>query len=198
MDVRVYLQLTIFTLIMRSFIFLFFLVRLSCAQAQDMPVDPTTNLITYSEVIEAGGISKADLYVRAGTWFTRTFKSSKSVLELQDKEAGKLIGKGGLPVFIKTPLVGTVDAGTVMATITVLCKDGKYKYTIDNLRHERPYGKYSDQWVDAGSLEQEKPKVGMMGRPSKKEWNDIKASVDKEIKTMIIDLKKSMAKSDDF
>jgi hypothetical protein len=166
--------------------------------AQDLPVDPTTNLITYSEVVETPGVSKADLYVRAGTWFSRTFKSSKSVLELQDKEAGKLIGKGVIPVIIKVPIMGATDAGTVSATITVLCKDGKYKYVIDNLNHERPYGANTQQWVNGGALEQEKPKVGMMGRPSKKEWNDIKAAFDKEAKAMVADLKKAMAKSDDF
>ncbi|WP_460939236.1 hypothetical protein [Spirosoma humi] len=39
-------------------------------------------------------------------------------------------------------------------------------------------------------------KVGMMGRPSKREWNDIKERVDADIKLWVVDLKKSMAKAD--
>lgn len=173
----------------------FFIASLT-ANAQTMPVDADTHLITYSEVVETPGVSKNELYVRANTWFTRTFKSAKSVLELQDKEAGKLIGKGLLPVIIKVPILGATDAGTVATTITILCKDGKYKYVIDNLSHERPYGANTQYWVDAGALEKEKPESGMMKRPSKKEWNDIKAAVDKDLKSMTADLKKSMAKGD--
>ena len=164
--------------------------------AQSLPVDPDTHLITYSEVIETPGVSKNDLYLRANTWFTRTFKSAKSVLELQDKEAGKLIGKGLIPVIIKVPIMGATDAGTVATTITVFCKDGKYKYVIDNLSHERPYGANTQQWVDVGALEKEKPESGMMKRPSKKEWNDIKENVDKDLKALAADLKKAMAKGD--
>lgn len=173
-----------------------FSLAILTAKAQDMPVDPDTKLITYSEVIEVSGVSKNDLYVRANTWFTRTFKSAKSVLELQDKEAGKLIGKGVLPIMIKVPIMGATDAGYVGATVTIMCKDGKYKYVIDNLSHSKPYGANTQYWVDGGSLEQEKPKVGMMGRPSKKEWNDIKEATQKDILSMVADLKKGMAKGD--
>ncbi|GAB3885940.1 DUF4468 domain-containing protein [Spirosoma agri] len=166
------------------------------AEAQTMPVDPDTKLVTYSEVIETPGVNKNELYVRANTWFTRTFKSAKSVLDLQDKEAGKLIGKGSMPVTIKVPILGATDAGTISSTITIMCKDGKYKYVIDNLNHTRPFGPNTQLWVDAGPLEKEKPESGMMKRPSKKEWNDIKEAVDKDLKIIATDLKKAMAKSD--
>jgi hypothetical protein len=168
----------------------------SVSLAQSLPVDPDTKLITYSEVVETPGVNKNELYVRANTWFTRTFKSAKSVLELQDKEAGKLIGKGLLSVMVKVPIVGATDAGTVATTITILCKDGKYKYVIDNLSHERPYGPNTEYWVSAGALEKEKPEAGMMRRPNKKEWNDIKTAIDKDIMSLTADLKKSMAKGD--
>ena len=174
------------------------IVSCTVVNAQTLPVDPATNQIAYSEVVDVPGVSKADLYVRAGTWFSRTFRSAKSVLELQDKEAGKLIGNGSIPVTIKVPIVGATDAGSVAATITIQCKDGKYKYSFENLTHSRPFGANTQQWVDGGPLEQEKPKVGMMMRPSKREWSSIKESVDKDIKGMIDGLKKNMAKSDDF
>jgi ribosomal protein L15 len=159
-------------------------------------IDSDTRLITYSEVVEVPTTSKSELYVRASTWFSRTFKSAKAVIQLEDKEAGKLIGKGNIPVVIKVPIIGKTDAGAVAATITVICKDGKYKYIIDNLSHQRPYGPNTEKWVDGGPLEQEKPKVGFMNRPSKKEWTDIKEATDSDIKAMVADLKKSMSKSD--
>lgn len=163
---------------------------------QAQTVDPATNLLTYSEVVEVNGVGKNELYVRANTWFTRAFKNSKAVLQLEDKEAGKLIGKGNISTTIKVPIVGMTDAGYVDMTVTVQCKDGKYKYTIDNLNHQKPLGPNTQYWVSAGPLEQEKPKVGLMGRPSKKEWSDLKEDADITIKAMIADLKKAMAKAD--
>ena len=173
----------------------FFLTVLT-VNAQDMPIDPDTKLIAYSEVVDVSSVSKSDLYVRANTWFTRTFKSAKSVLDLQDKEAGKLIGKGVLPMIIKLPMIGSTDAGTVSMTVTIICKDGKYKYVIDNLNHFRPTGPNTDLWIDGGALEQQKPRVGMMGRPNKRDWSEIKETLDRDLRAFGADLKKAMAKSD--
>ncbi|MDR6195208.1 DUF4468 domain-containing protein [Siphonobacter sp. SORGH_AS_0500] len=165
-------------------------------KAQDLPVDKESGKITYSEVVDVPGSSKVELYGRALTWFAQSFKSSKSVLQVEDKDNGKIIGKGNIPIIIKVPIMGNTDAGWVNAMFTIVSKDGKYKYTIDNFYHERPLGKNTENWTDGGSLEQEKPKVGMMGRPSKKEWNSIKESLDKDMQSTIASLKKAMSKSD--
>src|SRR5690606_790856 len=99
--------------------------------------------------------SKLLLFTKAREWFTKSFTSSKSVLELEDKEAGKLIGKGTIRAvteesmndneFIKRK--GMVskkireqknkgDVGTVSFTISIYIKDGRYKYEINDLFHK--------------------------------------------------------------
>lgn len=52
------------------------------------------NAMTWSEVIPAEGITKEKLYVILNYWYTMTFNSAKAVIQLNDKDAGTIIGKG--------------------------------------------------------------------------------------------------------
>lgn len=52
------------------------------------------NALTFSEIIEAEGMSKSDLFVRLNYWYTSTFNDANSVIQLNDKESGVIIGKG--------------------------------------------------------------------------------------------------------
>lgn len=80
----------------------------------------------YSEVIEADG-TKDELYTRARTWFAETFNDSRGVIQMDDKDAGIIIGKGK---FIYT------DNGATHFTIKIQVKDGRYKYDIFDLNEE--------------------------------------------------------------
>lgn len=52
------------------------------------------NALTYTQVVEAPGKTKEQLYVLINYWYTNTFTSGKEVIQLNDKEAGVIIGKG--------------------------------------------------------------------------------------------------------
>jgi len=171
------------------------------ASAQNLPVDPETKKITYTEVVETPGIKQNDLYSRAQTWFAKTYGSSKSVLEIQDKENGKLMGKGITEVSFKNPPMGTRYGGIVRYTISVLVKDGKYKYSISDLFHE---GGTDTQITACGALENEKkPKGGTMrglsgqgGFPTQKQWEQIKEDVNTQMTALTASLKSGIAKSE--
>lgn len=77
--------------------------------------------------------SKNDLYVKANEWMAKTFTSAKDVIQMQDKEAGKIIGKGsfGIPL-IEAPSV----IEYVKFTISIDVKGEKYRCIISNLEHE--------------------------------------------------------------
>jgi len=47
----------------------------------------------YEQIIEVPGASKEELYSRVNSWFVETFNSAESVIEFQDKEIGKVMGK---------------------------------------------------------------------------------------------------------
>src|ERR1700754_3807169 len=59
-----------------------------------LPIDSVTKQITYKAIVEVPGISANDIYSRAREWFATAFKSANSVLQMDDKISGKLIGKG--------------------------------------------------------------------------------------------------------
>jgi hypothetical protein len=47
----------------------------------------------FEKIIDIQKKSKNDLYVSANTWFVDTFNSAGSVIQYQDKDAGKIMGK---------------------------------------------------------------------------------------------------------
>tara|TARA_B100000614_G_C14166961_1_gene335211 strand:- start:65 stop:505 length:441 start_codon:yes stop_codon:yes gene_type:complete len=51
------------------------------------------SLRTYAKVSEFPDLTKADIYVKANSWFVETFKSAESVIEFSDKEGGKIMGR---------------------------------------------------------------------------------------------------------
>lgn len=110
--------------------------RVAEARSYDFPVDSATGRIVYTDVVSVPGVSQADLYARAFEWMAKVYNSSKSVIELNDREAGKIIGKGAIPVRLKGSKV-TNSAGVVGYTVSVFCKEGRYKYVLTDFHHEQ-------------------------------------------------------------
>lgn len=52
------------------------------------------NSLSYMEVIECGEQTKERLHVALNYWFTATFNDASSVIQLNDKDAGVIIGDG--------------------------------------------------------------------------------------------------------
>lgn len=100
---------------------------LATAQVK-FPIDSTTHKINYSAVVNAPG-TKEVLFGRALDWFALTFKSSNDVIQLKDKETGKIVGKWNIRPFDDR-------SGYVTCNIIVLLKDNKYKYSITDLYYQ--------------------------------------------------------------
>lgn len=52
------------------------------------------NSLTYQQIVECEGLSKEQLYIILNLWFTSTFNDANSVIKLNDKELGTIIGEG--------------------------------------------------------------------------------------------------------
>lgn len=52
------------------------------------------NALTYTQVIQAPGKTAAQLYVILNYWYTTTFNDANSVIKLNDKDLGCIIGQG--------------------------------------------------------------------------------------------------------
>ncbi len=61
--------------------------------AQTLSLDKN-NALTYTQVIEAPNKTKEQLYILLNYWYSATFNSGKAVIQLNDKDAGVIIGKG--------------------------------------------------------------------------------------------------------
>lgn len=61
--------------------------------AQTITLDKNKSL-TYTEIIEAPGKTKEELYVLLNYWYTSTFNDANSVIKLNDKDAGVIIANG--------------------------------------------------------------------------------------------------------
>lgn len=93
------------------------------SQEVPFPLDSATKKINYTKVVELQG-EKQQLFDKAVDWFALSFKSAKDVLQIKDKEAGKIVGSF---------TIYASEGGPVTANIIILLKDGKYKYSITDL-----------------------------------------------------------------
>jgi hypothetical protein len=86
----------------------------------------------YQEIKTIDG-TKDDLFLRTKRWMAETFRSSKAVIEFEDKENGQIIGNTRLP--IKGGL-GTTFYFDM--TIIIGIRDGKIRLTAKNFRESVP------------------------------------------------------------
>ena len=87
------------------------------------------NALTYTQVIEAPGKTKIQLYVILNYWYSNTFGSGKSVIQLNDNEAGVIIAKGYVDAIAAH--AGETNSYTINITpiIKTDIKDGKVRVT---------------------------------------------------------------------
>ena len=98
--------------------------------------------LTYTQVIEAPEKTKTQLYVILNYWYSNTFGSGKSVIQLNDKEAGVIIAKGNVDAIASH--TGGANSYTVNLTpiIKTDIKDGKVRitYTIPFYKVDKKIG----------------------------------------------------------
>ena len=143
-----------------------------------VPNDSITKKVSYAGVVKIDDIKANELFIRAQSWFATTFKSSKDVIQLQDKESGKIIGRGNFEM--STPGgFGNPIPGHTNFTITLLVKDNKYKYVITDFI-----------WVyDKGQTEIEK-----ITRKDASWANKVRKQLNTDVNSIIEGLKSSMIK----
>lgn len=91
-------------------------------------VDDNKN-VTITKIIEIEGVKKEDIYLRVLSFFTYNYGNGESVIQIQDKEKGLIIGKGVYDnVHVGISLVSTeIDLSHI---IRVDVKEGKARIFI--------------------------------------------------------------------
>jgi len=162
---------------MRLLIITLFLFSITL-NAQDFPISEKTGKVSYEGVVKVDGVSATDLYIRANEWFAKTFNSANAVIQMQDKEAGKIIGKG----WIAVSNMG-YDAGGFDFRINFTAKEGRYRYIITDIEHDKKTSKFSS----GGGIENEKPACGTF-LMLKGQWRKLKKQAHDGITEMHQDL----------
>ena len=148
-------------------------------------------IVIYTDVIEVdSSIKKDELYNRAKSWFVTEYKSANAVLQMQDKDAGIIMGKGMFEAGYNMGLMVGLQIVNVYHTVKIFIKDGKYKYEITDLN-----GKYysSATRYSSGGLN-EFPIGNVIMPGNKKNYKKFLEDVDQNIKAIITSLKSAMAK----
>lgn len=91
-----------------------------------------------SEVVEIS-MNKNKLYSNAQEWITRTFGDYKSVIQFEDPQKGRLIIKGLSRInYVEQNQLGIIKE-KMNYTITIDCKDNKYRYIISDIDITRSF-----------------------------------------------------------
>jgi hypothetical protein len=95
-----------------------------------LPIDSSTQKVSYRAVVQVPGATQAVLYARAKKWFATAPGPTKIVLDTNDPVAGKLSGKTS--ELVMQNFLGANVQVPLWRTITVQVKPGRFRYQITN------------------------------------------------------------------
>ena len=152
---------------------------LSVFAQNELPIDEKTGKVTFTEVVDASGLTGKEIYDITQSWGV---KNGFSVLE--ETDGGKIKFDGFVKVYYPAPKSGPVEEGIVNFTFFVGCKDGKYRYILTDYVHT---GKKRS--TNGGKIESSKPACGM-STMSSRGWVTIKNESKKKTDKLLLDLKR--------
>lgn len=178
----------------KSIYFLFFLVIYSTsiiAQDKEAVIIPKNSegRAEYSEVITIDSVSKSVLYLGALEWVNKTFKSGKSVIQSTDREGGIIIGKAINPSLSYSNMGIKMDGGYFSYTISIYCKDAKYKYVFDNITYNAGYMVLNPGADLAEIFPHNWTGLFQNNKQNRREWKSFQSQADTQFKMIIEDLK---------
>ncbi|MDB5272634.1 MAG: hypothetical protein JWO58_1001 [Chitinophagaceae bacterium] len=151
---------------------------LNVAHAQ-LPVDQGTGKITYLEVVDAAGVKAADLNKVVKEWAT------KQGFALKEEAGDKLVYAASTAVEYPAVSGTGTEKGKVNFSLSVFCKEGKYRYILTDFVHE---GDVKTK-ATGGKLENVNPDCGAT-KMSGKGWVTIKNKTGANMKVLTDDLKR--------
>jgi hypothetical protein len=114
-----------------------------------LPMEVNTKLVTYIEVIQVPGVSAKEMYNRGLKWFNTFYKNPTDVIRETDSIKGSIKGKARFKIYNPAEKDGfKKDAGNVEYSITVGCKEGKFRFTITELNWKQVSYYPVEKWMD--------------------------------------------------
>ena len=148
--------------------------------------------------IDSISAKKNILFSAAKSWVSNTFNSAKSVIDMEDKDSGRIIGKAFLHDSKQHRCMSYYEISSVSFKFTIDVKDNKYRIVLSDFNH---LGKQ----VSAGSLDTDLAPNGFGFGCGKKNaqrvYDEIKLDVKNQSEALFKDFKFKMTdavKKDDF
>ncbi|MHA7822467.1 DUF4468 domain-containing protein [Chryseobacterium arthrosphaerae] len=146
--------------------------------------------VKYSEVVKVDSILNAStLYSNAKIWFVNNFKNPKEVILLDDPDNKTLLGRGNMKYRSKIFIGSGAREGWITFDISIVCKDGRYKYEFTNFTHK-------GDSVNMGLITDDEILSSLPGPEGhkRKVSNEVREIIQNTISPLIIDLNSNMSK----
>jgi hypothetical protein len=136
----------------RYFFFLVFVLITLSAYPQEitsvnMPVDETTGLITYKEVVEEPG-TKDELFNRCAEWLPTFYPNPWESAKVRDQSTGLIKIQHQFRVY-DTDLDGNkIDAGMILYNAKIEFKQDRYRIVVDNFVLKEVSRYPVEKWLD--------------------------------------------------
>lgn len=133
--------------------------------------------ILYQKVIQADSMNKDQIYSSARSWFASTYGKADEVIQMSDKDAGLIIGKGVFEYSYKG-LSYKCYSGYVEYEIKVEIKDTRYRVQLSNFTHAVDFGNNPNCALGVLSTSEIYTDRGMSKKYHNKVWTDLKLKSD--------------------
>ncbi len=130
-----------------ALLFAFTLFSQEDSTSLNIPVDETTGLIIYQEVFQEEG-SREDLFNRASEWLHQYFANPLYVTKVRDASSGVIKGRHQFELFFEDKDGIKKRAGMVLYSFKIESRDGRYRYTIDELMLRQQSRYPLENWLD--------------------------------------------------
>ncbi len=178
--------LVVFNVLIIAIAFNFCAVNIVFAQTA-MPkfnIDTTNQLIHYTEVVRLENTTASTFYKRAMSWVKANFPNMKDVYKPELSDSNTIVLKPIIETYGQKNGIKVLTA-RVRYTITITCKDDRYKYKITQFNVLGDVAQPLERWTKI-------PKE----HPQKEQLYYNLKQVDDQIKKYIASLKVAMAKAE--
>jgi hypothetical protein len=144
--------------------------------------------IEFAEIIIPDDSASAEaLFSRAQLFISYAFSSSKDEIELVDPRKKGIIVHGVFPINIDMEKTGLSPIGSVSYVFTLECKEGKYRYVVNNFAHT--YVNRAGMNLSGGRLENKDPLAPI----ALEAWEKVKTVTAIKVNDLVSDLKRFMS-----
>lgn len=112
-----------------------------------MPIDASSKLITYQEVVSIAG-TKDQLFDKAIGWINSFYPNPTDVTKVRSKENGKIEGIARFKVYNIDKDKNKTDAGSISYSFSIDLKEGKFRYTLEKFNMKGTSYLACEKWVE--------------------------------------------------